>query len=250
MDEELNGQVTDQMEESAAPETQESSDQQQSTETPSVDPRDEELNILRTVAKNAAQQTMQLRQRMDELTARLTPKQEEPQITDDDFREAPARSMETMLERKMSKLMAPINAEAENIRRERMFTSNFNSVVSAIDPNLASYAEVLAPRVRNVLGDVEATPQAIQFATLAVLGQMSLEMRNTPKEEAPARREVANARPVVPANAPSNTPRQSAAPKSKVQLTESQRKYMENLGFKPGQEDAYMSFLQADEVNF
>ena len=209
----------------------------------------EEARIMQTYAQNAMRQNQSLQNEIAELRKSLAPKPPAPKpIDDEDFRDSPARAMERMLEQKINEAISPIAQDFAVTRRERAFANQFQSTIANVNPALVQYSDALAPMVRQVIGDADPTPQAIQMATLMVIGNLALNnqipgqqmQNNTPPTPAATNR-------TIPASAPNRT---GSAPAKKAQLTESQRRAFTRLGYKEGQEQDFLSYLSADEVTF
>lgn len=262
MDEELL--TTEQQTTEASPETESTEIQQEeTTEGPSnsaVQDNDE-LRLLSTYARNAAQQNQYLQQQLHEMRQQLeyikpnTPQSRQPVVTDDDFRESPAAAMEKLfeskLEEKLNRTISPLLEAQREQQRERIFNQTFESTLSAMNPALIPYASALAPEVRRFLGNADPTPQALQMATLMVVGNYALQGgapgNNVPQNPQANNMAPANNRQPVPASAPSSAPRTKAAA---TKLTESQLRAFNRLGYKAGQEQEFLAMLNSDEVRF
>lgn len=235
------------------------------TNAPSSPPVDrEEIQILQTFARNASQQNQILQQRLLDMQQQLEglnrsvapTKPNAPIVTDDDFRESPAAAMDRLfdakLEEKLNRTIAPLIQAQQEQQRERQFHQTFQSSLYALNPQLASYADQLAPEVRQFLGNAPPTPEAIQAATLMVVGKYVVAGSGIPSSQPPANPPVQNNSPsrpsTVPAAAPTSAPR--STPKNTPKLNESQLRAFNRLGYKPGQEQEFIDMLMADEVRF
>jgi hypothetical protein len=240
----------------ATDEASESTDNVESSS--SNDP--DELAVLSTYARNAAQQNQllqqqmhELRQQMSNVSERVTPvTPRAPVITDEEIRETPAAAMEKLfdakLEQRLNQTMAPLLEAQRAQQREAQFQQSFVPVVSALRPDLAQYATALAPAVRQLLGNADPTPQNIQMATVMAIGQYAIQ-GSVPGASAQSSQSAPSnvSRQNVPASAPSSSPR--PAP-SKIKLTETERRAMTRLGYKEGQESEFKTMIEADEVSF
>jgi hypothetical protein len=251
------------LDQSDSGESQEQVDQtSQATDssTPASDPR--ELQILEQYARNASQQNQVLQQQLHEMRQQLSglsarteqaaPKT--PIITDDDLRERPAEAMERLfeakLEERLNRTIAPLLEEQRNQSRERAFVQNFSSTLQSINPQLVPYAEPIATEVRQFLGSADPTPQNLQMATYMILGKYAASgglPQNNPTAPSNSPSTPPMTRQPIPAAAPTSAPRsRPAAPK----LDEVQLRAFNRLGYKAGQEQEFMDFLNADEVQF
>jgi hypothetical protein len=217
----------------------------------------EEYRLLTQVAQNATrqnqilqQQLQQLQQQVDGVSRTVTqatpPK---PIVTDEDFQTAPAAALERLLDAKLSATIAPLINEQRANQRERVIANALPQILGSINPEAAGYAEVIAPVVKNILGDADPTPQNLQMAVLMAVGQYALKPpTETPRSNNSSPANENMGRRSTPPSVPNSAPRSPAPQKTK--LTETQTRLFNKLGYKPGQEAEFIKFLEADEVTF
>ncbi len=205
---------------------------------------------MRQITQNAVQQNRVLQQQIANLQSSLAPRPEAPApVTDEDFQTSPAEAMRRLIDERISQSISPIAQDFAVQKKERAFVQQLDSALDNVRPGLSEYRDALAPRIRQVIGDADPTPQAIHMATLMVIGDMALkgQTAGNPPSNNTANPPVASRGSNVPASAPNRAPAPSG---KKVTLTESQKRTMKNLGFAVGEEKEFMNFLNADEVTF